>query len=178
MRPDVRVHQWTEPRPPRAQNVQTEEPDVEIAVATLDPGKCLLVESGGRLVSAVELISPRNKDRPVARTTYVSRYVGYLIEGIHLLLTDVHPRPVGFSFADAIAEQLEIAQPSCPVPFAVSYRVGEPAASGGRLLGIWRRELVVGESLPTIALPLTTEISIPVDLEHTYRQAAADAYID
>jgi hypothetical protein len=125
----VSVHHWTEAARAAADGPQTEEPDQEIAVATLDPGKSLLVERAGRLVSAVELISPRNKDRPVARMAYLSRYVGYVIEGIHLLLVDVHPRPTGFSFADTIAEQLEISQPPSPPPFAVSYRVGEPAAS-------------------------------------------------
>src|SRR5437870_4563220 len=50
-----------------------EEPDEEIAVATLDPGPALYVESRGRLIAAVELISPRNKDRQVARATYLAR---------------------------------------------------------------------------------------------------------
>src|SRR5262245_34158233 len=38
------------------------EPDLELAVAAPDPGTSLWVEQGGRLVAAVELISPRKKD--------------------------------------------------------------------------------------------------------------------
>jgi hypothetical protein len=60
---------------------------------------------------------------------------------------------------------------------AVSYRVGEPAATGGRILGIWRRPLTVGQPLPILKLPLTVDVAIAVDLEQTYGRAAADAYL-
>jgi hypothetical protein len=185
-RPDVSVRQWIDqapaaeeppPPPPAAAAAATEQPDEEIAVATLDPGTALYVESRGRLVAAVELISPRNKDRPIARATYLTRYLGYLLEGVHLLLVDVHRRPLSFSFADRIAQELQIRQPACPPPLAVSYRVGEPAATGGRLLAIWRRPLVVGAPLPVLVLPLTVDVALPVDLEQTYLRAAADAYL-
>jgi hypothetical protein len=60
---------------------------------------------------------------------------------------------------------------------AVSYRVGEPAATGGRLLAIWRRPLTAGAALPTIPLPLTPEQAVALDLDYTYTQAATDAYL-
>jgi hypothetical protein len=135
------------------------------------------VERQGRLIAAVEVISPRNKDRPIARSAYLARYVGYLLEGANLVLIDVHRRPAGHSFADLIAAQLQLVQPPVPPPLAVSYRVGEPAPSGGRLLAIWRRPLSVDSPLPTIPLPLTPEQAVTIDLERTYSQAAADAYL-
>src|SRR6185437_1912566 len=61
-------------------------PDLEVAVASLEVEPSLLIELDGRLVAAVELISPRHKDRPVARTNYGRRYAGYLMEGVNLLL--------------------------------------------------------------------------------------------
>src|SRR5207244_7147954 len=64
------------------------EPDVQVAVAMLQQDTALFVESEGRLVAAVELVSPRNKDRPLARTTYLTRYLGYLLRGVNLLLVD------------------------------------------------------------------------------------------
>jgi hypothetical protein len=153
-------------------------PDFEVAVAALEPAPTLFVERDNRLVAALELVSPRNKDRPVARDTYLSRYAGYLIEGAHLLLVDVHPRPVGFSFADRIAAEFQmLAQPPLPPPMAVSYRVGEPAATGGRLLAIWRRPLLAGAPLPTLPLSLAVDRDVQVDLEGTYMRAAADAYL-
>ncbi len=106
---------------------------------TLDPGTSLFVEKQGRLIAAVELILPRNKDRASSRETYQARYFGYLHEAVNLLLVDVQRLPIGFSFADRIAAELSIDQEPLPPPFAVSYRVGEPAATGGRYLAIWRR---------------------------------------
>ncbi|HWE94609.1 MAG TPA: DUF4058 family protein [Tepidisphaeraceae bacterium] len=185
-RPDVAVrsHGFDQPEPGAAGWRSTDsssvapDPDVEIAVATLDPDPALLVERDGQLIAAVELVSPRNKDRPLARTTYLNRYAGYLIEGVHLLLVDVHRRPAGFSFADGIAAELQIpGQPALPAPMAVSYRVGQPAATGGRLLAIWRRPLSPGQPLPPLPLPLTLDLAVQVELEPTYSRAAADAYL-
>jgi hypothetical protein len=185
-RPDVSVRRWAEEQgqpptvaavAPGATETPLDEPDEEIAVPALDASTALYIERQGRLVSAIELVSPRNKDRPVARATYLARYVGYLLEGVHLLLVDVHRRPLNFSFADAIAQELQVRQPPCPPPLAVSYRVGEPAASGGRILATWRRPLVVSQPLPVMVLPLTVETAIRIDLEHTYSRAAADAYL-
>jgi hypothetical protein len=186
-RPDVHVPRWSmgadpeggRPSPPSSSIPGNGlEPDVEVAVATLDPGTALLVEQQGRLVAEVELVSPRNKDRPAAREAYLARYLGYLIESVNLLLVDVHRRPVGFSFPDRIASELCLGQELLTTPSAVSYRVGEPAPNGGRFLGIWRRPLSPGASLPTLPLPLSVAVSVTVDLERTYAAAAVDAYLE
>ena len=186
-RPDVQVHDW--PDQPKNQSSPSSfqpgcssegecAPDVELAVATLDPNTALWVEKQGRLVAAVELISPRNKDRTSARETYLTRYLGYLLESVNLLLIDVHRCPIGFSFAERIAKELSIDQTPLPPPLAVSYRVGETAPTGGSYLAIWRRSLEVGSKLPTLPLPLTTHDTVWVDLERTYAAAAVDAYVE
>lgn len=91
LRRDVGVREHHPSLEPAARTSQsaTLEPDIEIAVPALDPAPALFVEREGRLVSAIELVSPRNKDREVARATYQNRYAGYLIEGVHLLLVDI-----------------------------------------------------------------------------------------
>jgi hypothetical protein len=114
----------------------------------------------------------------VARSTYLNRYAGYLIEGIHLLLVDVHRQPAGFSFADGIGAEFQMGgETRLPSPLAISYRVGEPAAAGGRMLAIWRRALATGMPLPTLPLALNIDASIDIDLEETYMRAAGDAYV-
>jgi hypothetical protein len=185
VRPDVGVQSWpSRNEPGSSEPTRTEgerdplEPDTEVAVSTLDPvPPVVFVERQGRLVAAVEVISPRNKDRPRSRSASLSRYLGYLLDGAHLVMVDVHRRPLGFSFADEIARELEMQEPPVPPPMAVSYRVGEPAANGGRYLAIWRRPLTVGAPLPTIPLPLTVEQAVVLDLEATYARAAEDAYL-
>jgi hypothetical protein len=158
------------------------EPDLEVLAAIrLDPQPAVHVELAGRLVSAVELVSPRNKDRATAKATYTARYLGYLRLGVHLLLIDVLPRPQGFSFADAIAADLGLEIPALAPPFAAAYRVGEvlPNAHGfGSLLGMWRRPLAVNGPLPTLPLPLSLQQEVRIDLEATYWRAAQRAYLD
>jgi hypothetical protein len=112
-RPDVAVRQWLpdpaeESRAAYSVAAEPPEPDEEVATLALDPQTALQVMAHGRLVAAVELISPRNKDRVSARTVYLARYLTYLDQGAHLLLVDVHPRPREFSFADSLAAELGI----------------------------------------------------------------------
>src|SRR5262249_28760951 len=151
-RPDMSVRQWpSSPSEPAASPAPSGmEPDEEtVATFTMDPHRALYIDLHGLLISAIELVSPRNKDRPAARERYLLRYAGYLRQGVHLLLIDVLPRPAGFSFADALAANLGLAQPTCPAPFAVSYQVGEPVP-GGTVLSLWRRPLQVSQPLPTV----------------------------
>ena len=108
-------------------------------------------------------------------------YVGYLLQGVHLLLVDVLTAGADswllLTANDRIAEELHLEQPTCPAPFAISYRIGEPAPSGGRFLAIWRRPLTVGAPLPPLRLPLSVTEAVLVDLEQTYARAAAAAYL-
>jgi hypothetical protein len=176
--PDVAVaHESHQSSPASSVARSNPEPDLEVAVATLEIETNLQVEREGRLVAAIELVSPRNKDRPSAREQYASRYLSYLSSGVHLLLVDVHRRPLAFSFAGLIGESLGGNLPSLPAPAAISYRVGAPAATGGRMLGVWQHELIAGQPLPPIPLALTQDLAVMVELESTYSRAAADSYI-
>ncbi len=112
-----------------------------MAVATLAADTALLVERAGRLVAAMELVSPRNKERASAQAAYSAAYAGYLLRGVNLLLIDVHRKPTEFSFADQVARALSLSQPAVSAPFAVGYRVGGPSPGGGRFLAVWRRPL-------------------------------------
>lgn len=178
-KPDVSVRRWQPESPPDPPSPPSEgiEPDEEVATITLDPVTSLFITREGRLVAAVELISPRNKDRKSARDTYLARYLGYLQAGAHLLLVDVHPRPLGFSFADTLSDELRLRPVPLPTPCTIVFRVGEPHPEGGRFLAVWRRALTVGQPLPLVPLPLTVHLGVPVDLEATYSRAADDAYL-
>ncbi|WP_439627058.1 DUF4058 family protein [Gemmata sp.] len=179
VKPDVAVTNGSAHPPPTgpAAAGSTPEPDVEVAVATLEEDASIQVEREGRLVAVVELISPRNKDRPSAREQYASRYLGYLRGGVHLLLVDVHRRPLEFSFPQLIAASFAQTLPSAAAPSAVSYRVGATAATGGRMLAVWQHLLAIDEPLPPVPLPLTLDASVRIDLEATYARAAADSYV-
>ena len=183
-KPDVSVRQWG----PRSatEKLVTEiavlEPDLEARVSfPLDPQRAVHVDFHGQRIAAIEVVSPRNKDRVGAKETYCNRYPGYLRLGVHLFLVDVLPRPKGYSFADVIRDDLGLDLPPLPHPFAAVYRVGEVIPVGddlGNLVGLWRRPLRVGQPLPTLPLPLSVHRAVIIDLEETYQRAAKRAYLD
>jgi Protein of unknown function (DUF4058) len=176
-RPDVGVRNWQPSASPTPSAMSSVAPDFEVpATLTLDPDVAVHVDWHGQLIAAIEIVSPRNKDRPDARERYSRRYYGYLRQGVHLMLIDVLPRPVGFSFADAIATDIGLALPETPVPFVLSIRVGEPVPDGTLVAG-WRRPLSLGAVLPTIPLALSVHQEVLIDLEHTYREAARRVYL-
>ncbi|MCI0458933.1 MAG: DUF4058 family protein [Gemmataceae bacterium] len=182
-KPDLIVQQWgTEPPTEEvATDTAALEPDLEVSVAIrLDPQRAVHIDLHGQLIAAIEIVSPRNKDRADAKETYASRYLGYLRLGVHLMLVDVLPRPKGFSFADAITASLGLELPPLPPPFAAAYRVGEVVPVGedmGSLVGVWRRPLQVGQPLPALPLPLSVHRAIMIDLEESYQRAAKRAYL-
>jgi hypothetical protein len=180
-KPDVAVRQWDQSNgktggPMVSQRIEPE--SEEVVTLTLDPDLALLITYHGKLAAAIEIISPGNKDRPARRAFYLGRYFGYLKVQASVLLVDVHPQPYGFSFADALAVELDQHQAPLPCPMAISYEVRGPATSGGAVIGTWRRALTPGQPIPTLPLSLSEDLQIKIDLEGTYSRAAADAYLE
>jgi hypothetical protein len=178
-RPDVTVRGWQE-RPAVTPSGAVLAPDREaVATFTLDAQRALHVDWHGQLVAAIELVSPRNKDRLDSQARYARRYLSYLRQGIHLMLVDVFARPAGFSFADAISADLGLGEEALASPHAVSYRVGASVPNGdamGTAVAIWSRSLVVSQTLPELPLALDGE-AVVIDLEATYTEAARRVYL-
>jgi hypothetical protein len=178
-RPDVTVRGWQE-RPAGTAAGAVLTPDREaVATFTLDAQRALHVDWHGQLVAAIELVSPRNKDRLDSQERYARRYLSYLRQGVHLMLVDVFARPAGFSFADALSADLGLGEAPLPSPLAVSYRVGAAVPRDdemGTAVAIWSRSLAVGQSLPELPLALDGE-AVVIDLEATYREAARRVYL-
>jgi hypothetical protein len=131
-----------------------------------------------RLVAAVELISPSNKDRPEARAQFVSKCAAMLRQCVSVVLVDV----VTIKQFDLYAELLEMVggrDPSMgehpPATYAAACR-WRPV--GRRMvLEAWSSPLVVGEPLPVLPLWLTEELAVPLDLEASYEQTCRDLRI-
>lgn len=182
-KPDVTVRGWrSQPiaKTPSGSALLT--PDREaVATFTLDPQRAIHVDWHGQLISAIELVSPRNKDRTDSKARYTRRYLGYLRQGVHLLLIDVFSQPAGFSFADAISADLGLGEPATPPPHAISYRIGGPVPCGeemGTQVDLWHRFLGVGQPLPELPLALDEDQAVVIDLETTYQQAARRVYLE
>jgi hypothetical protein len=183
-RPHLQVRRWQPEPPGPVQEPATSllEPDLEgVATFTFDPHQAIHIDHHGCLVAAIELVSPRNKDRREAKEGYSARYLGYLRQGVHLLLLDLLPRPPGFSFLDVLGTALGLAIPATLAPFAVSFRVSDPTPKGNAespVIGVWHRPLQPGQPLPTLPLALAARQHVLIDLDETYRAACEQAYLE
>ena len=125
---------------------------------------------GPRLVGAIELISPANKDRPAARQAFAGKCAGYLRLGVGLILIDV----VTTRHHDLHRQLLELLELESPQAdevdplYAVAYRTQQQEATR---LSIWPWRLGVGSALPTLPLWLSPDLVVPVDLALSYRAA-------
>jgi hypothetical protein len=137
----------------------------------------LFIEKANELAAIVDLVSPYQKDQPIPRRNYLDQCIRTLRESVNLLLVDIHPRPMDFLFVDRIANELQWMLPSISPPFAVTYGFDKRGPTGEIAIAIWHEQLSVGKSLPTMPLPLTAQLTVTVDLEETYKRAAADAYL-
>lgn len=137
--------------------VATDEEEVRVYG---DPG------DGMRLVGAVELVSPANKDRPEYRQNFVSKCHGYLQDGVGLVLVDtVTSRH--FNLHNDLLDHLGHAGERIDGHlYATAYR--PMGANGSGSLDLWLHPLTITGELPTVPLWLNGGISVPVRLPDTY----------
>jgi len=129
-------------------------------------------EAGPTLVAAIELVSPANKDRPEHRRAFTVKCANYLCQGVGLIIVDIvtdrhanlHDEMVGL-LPDGNAFEF----PEAPFLYATAYR---PLRRDEKdQAEVWLSSLAVGQSLPTLPLALTAELSLPINLEATYLTA-------
>ena len=124
-----------------------------------------------RLVAAIELVSPSNKDRLETRSSFVAKIAALLKRGLRVSIVDV----VGtceFNLYEQVMDWLESTDPDLgpePSPMsAVTMRLrGTPAQ---RLLDSWYYPLQVGQALPTLPIWLNESQAVSLDLESCYEE--------
>ena len=133
---------------------------------------------GRRLVAAIEIISPSNKDRPASRSQFVAKCAALLRQRVSVVLVDL-VTVRDFNLYAEILELIGECDPASgddpPPTYAASCRWRPYGV--GHLLEAWNRPLVVGEPLPVLPLWLSDELAVPLDLEASYEQACRDLRI-
>lgn len=120
-----------------------------------------------RLVAAVELVSPSNKDREKAREAFVSKCHAMLQQEICVVIVD----PVTLRSANLygeLANRLGADLPACAreTIYAVTLRLRR---SRSRLrVETWEHALTIGSPLPTLPLWISESQYVPLELERTY----------
>jgi hypothetical protein len=130
-----------------------------------------------RLVAAVQLVSPGNKDRSETRHAFAAKCAGYLQEQVSVVVVDV----VTARHANLHQELLEMfgrapSDTEAPDLYAVSYR--NRKAQGKWHLDLWPCPLAVGAALPSVPLWLCEQFAVQIDLEKSYEETCQVLRID
>jgi Protein of unknown function (DUF4058) len=132
-----------------------------------------------RLVAAVELISPANKDRPDARAQFISKCAALLRQSVAVVLVDV----LTIRSANLYSELLEWVDGRDPSlgeePSAIYAAACRWQPRGAkRWLEAWSQPLLIGQPLPVLPLWLSEDLAVPLDLEASYEQTCRDLRIE
>jgi hypothetical protein len=126
----------------------------------------------GKLVGAIELVSPGNKDRDAKHEAFVAKCLDYLAAGACVVVIDVvteRRANLHNEIVRRIGAPADVELPGESHLYAVTYR---PVVRKDQPeLDLWVDTLTLGELLPTMPLRLFDDYFVPVELERTYTEA-------
>ncbi|HZZ82357.1 MAG TPA: DUF4058 family protein [Gemmataceae bacterium] len=135
----------------------------------------------GRLVAAVEIVSPANKDRPDHRRAFVAKCATLLQNQVSVTIVDVVTTQSSNLYADLLdfigASDPALADPPQPI-YAVACRGIQRDPDTPWHLETWLNLLQVGAALPTLPLWLSDDFAVPLELEATYEETCRALRID
>lgn len=127
---------------------------------------------GATLVGAVELVSPRNKDRPEVRRAFAAKSAAYLQMGVGLILVDVvteRQANLHDELIDLLRQEESYRFPRGGSLYSVAYRPLRTEVDSDQI-EMRLAALTLGQPLPTMPLALRAGPSVAIDLETTYTQ--------
>jgi hypothetical protein len=155
---------WAPPRP--SYSVVTDLPSPEeFEVRVFD------AKRNCRLVAAVEIISPANKDRPEHRRAFVAKCAALLQNQVSVVMIDIVTTRT-LNLYHGLLELIGQTDPSLgsepPPLYAVACRGTK--RSPDWLVETWTKALTLGQPLPTLPLWLADDFAIPLELEEPYEE--------
>jgi hypothetical protein len=155
---------WAPPQPTLTlQTVPPEQDEYEVLIHET---------STRRLVAAVEIVSPSNKDRPDNRRAFAAKCVTLLRQGVAVSMIDVVTERGGNLYRellDQIRETDPAVTSSPPGLYAVACRWLQVGHDGK--FDSWFHPLALGNPLPTLPLWLEVDVAVPLELETSYEQS-------
>jgi hypothetical protein len=161
----VAIAAWAPPNP--TLTLETELPDQdEYEVRVYD------ARHGRRLVAAIEIVSPSNKDRPESRRAFVAKVAALLQRDVSVSLVDVVTVRQFNLYADLLeligrTDPMLGANP--PPVYAVTVR-GRKRVRNRPLLDTWFYPMALGQGLPTLPIWLDVDQGVFLDLESSYEE--------
>ena len=152
-------------------------PDATLAVAADLPAqdeyevRVYDLRRGRRLVAAVEIVSPANKDRPEHRRAFVAKCAALLQERVSVVLVDlVTTRHFNLyrDLLELMGQRDPSLEPGAPALYAAACRATHKDRQW--LVETWFHPLTVSQPLPTLPLWLNDDLAIPLELESSYEE--------
>ncbi len=156
---------WAPPRPTLSVATDLPAQDVYEVLVYDEKRHC-------RLVAAVEIVSPANKDRPESRRAFVSKCLGLLRERVSVAIVDVVTTRTQNLYAellDLIGQSDPSLNPEPPPLYATACRLTK--RDDAWLLETWAQPLALGQPLPTVPLWLADNLAVPLELNESYEQS-------
>jgi hypothetical protein len=124
-----------------------------------------------RLVAAIEIVSPANKDRLERRRVFVAKCLALLWERVSVTIIDLVTTQQ-FNLYGDLLEAMGQADPSlAPEPPPLYASACRCTSQGGRdHLQVWHYPLALGQPLPTLPLWLADDLAVPLELETSYEE--------
>lgn len=125
-----------------------------------------------RLVAAVEIVSPGNKDREESRNAFAAKCAALLRERVSVVIVDVVTTRTPNLYVQLL-DLLGLKDPGmAPKPqllYTAACRVTRPG--GEWTLEAWVEPLALGKPLPTPPLWLADDLAVPLELEESYERS-------
>jgi hypothetical protein len=129
------------------------------------------VEHDRRLVAAIEIVSPANKDRAESRRLFAAKCLNLLKQGVCVSIIDL----VTIRQFNLYAQMLALINrsdpdfsPKNPATYAVTCRKRD--SKSGTKLDVWSSPIAVGQALPSLPVWLTDQLKVMLDLEVSYEE--------
>src|SRR5438046_1692199 len=158
---------WAPPRPTLAVATDLPAQDVYEVLVYDEKRHC-------RLVAAVEIVSPANKDRPEHRRAFVAKCAGLLRERVSVVVVDVvttRTQNLYEELLDLIGQSDPSLSLEPPPLYATACRLTRRADEW--VLEAWAHAVDVGRPLPTLPLWLADDLAVPLELEESYVQSCS-----
>lgn len=124
-----------------------------------------------RLVAAVEIVSPANKDRPAHRRLFVAMCAALLAQGVCVAIVDL----VTTRHFNLYGDLLELIGQTDPFLTPEARRLYAAVCRWRRdgntpLLETWTHAFAIGQPLSTLPLWLADDLAVPLELEPSYEE--------
>jgi Protein of unknown function (DUF4058) len=162
---EIDVSTWAPPNP--TLTLETELPDQdEYEVRVYD------ARHGRRLVAAIEIVSPSNKDRPESPRAFVAKVAALLQRDVSVSLVDLVTVRQFNLYADLLeligrSDPMLDAEP--PALYAGTVR-GRKRVPQRPMLDTWFYPIALGQPLPTLPIWLDVDLGVFLDLETSYEE--------